>query len=104
MVLDYALLLDLYGTKMMLLSHWNNAYLLWNLQALVTLLWSSHISSITLLVCRNSFSPELRLLLDFCYYLSFYLLFFKKDIMNNMALSIYNFLKQTISSKCTFPL
>lgn len=38
MVLDCALLMDLCGRKTMCLSHWNNAYLLLNLQVLQTYL------------------------------------------------------------------
>lgn len=38
MVLDCALLMDLYDTKAMFLSYWNNAYLLLNLQAVLSLL------------------------------------------------------------------
>lgn len=36
MVLDCAGLMDLYGTKKVCLSHWNNAYFLLNLQVLLT--------------------------------------------------------------------
>lgn len=38
MFLDCALLMDLCGTKTMHLSYWNNAYLLLNLQVLLTCL------------------------------------------------------------------